>query len=159
MVAQKTLEIHVLLHNIRSAHNVGSIFRTADAVAVSKIYLSGYTPAPVDRFGRARADISKASLGAEKTVAWESVGDIQKFMKDMKHNGFQICAVEQDDTSIDYREIPRKEKILIIMGNEVDGVGKEILSMCDTIAEIPMLGEKESLNVSVAAGVVLYCLV
>lgn len=151
-------QIHILLHDIRSTHNVGAIFRTADAVGVSKIHLSGYTPAPVDRFGRARTDISKASLGAEKTVAWESVEDVQKFLKDMKHEGFHICAVEQNESSIDYKEIPKKEKILIIMGNEVGGVEEEVLKICDTIAEIPMLGEKESLNVSVAAGIVLYSL-
>ncbi len=151
-------QIHILLHDIRSTHNVGAIFRTADAVGASRIYLSGYTPAPVDRFGRARIDISKASLGAEKTVAWESIEDVQKFLKDMRHEGFHICAVEQSENSIDYRKIPKKEKILIIMGNEVEGVEKDILKMCDTIAEIPMLGEKESLNVSVAAGIVLYSL-
>ena len=151
-------QIHILLHDIRSTHNVGAIFRTADAIGASKIYLSGYTPAPIDRFGRARTDISKASLGAEKTVAWESVEDVQKFLKDMKHGGFHICAVEQSKNSIDYKKIPKKEKILIIMGNEVGGVEEEVLKICDTIAEIPMLGEKESLNVSVAAGIVLYSL-
>ena len=152
-------QIHVLLHDIRSTHNVGAIFRTADAVGVSRIHLSGYTPAPVDRFGRVRADIAKASLGAEKTVAWESIEDVQKFLKDMKREGFHICALEQIKKSIDYKKIPKKEKILIIMGNEVGGVEQGILDMCDVVAEIPMLGEKESLNVSVAAGIILYSLI
>lgn len=154
MVAQ----IHLLLHNIRSTHNVGAIFRTADATKVSKIYLSGYTPTPIDRFGRARADISKASLGAEKTVAWESVEDVHKFLKDTKHEGFHIYAIEQSKNSIDYKKIPKKEKILLIFGNEVDGVEQDILDLCDTIVEIPMHGQKESLNVSVAAGIILYSL-
>ncbi len=151
-------EFYLVLHNIRSSHNVGAIFRTADAVGVTKIYISGYTPAPIDRFGRARPDISKASLGAEKTVAWESIGDVEDLIKRLKKEKVQIIALEQDKNSINYKDLKTKEKNLIILGNEVDGIEKEILALCDEIIEIPMLGQKESLNVSVATGVVLYSL-
>lgn len=152
-------QIHLLLHNIRSTHNVGAIFRTADATGVKKIYVSGITPAPIDRFGRARPDISKASLGAEKTVEWESISDVKDLIKNLKKEKFQIIAVEQDKRSIDYKELKKKENILVIVGNEVDGVDKELLDLCDEIVEIPMLGKKESLNVSVATGVILYSLI
>lgn len=152
-------QIYLVLHNIRSTHNVGAIFRTADATGVKKIYISGITPAPIDRFGRARPDISKASLGAEKTVEWESTTDIKELIKNLKKEKFQIIAVEQDKKSIDYRDLKKNEKVLLIVGNEVDGVDKEVLDLCDDIIEIPMLGKKESLNVSVATGVVLYSLI
>lgn len=150
------IALSLLLHNIRSTHNVGAIFRTADAVGVKKIYISGYTPAPIDRFGRARQDISKASLGAEKTVDWEQVEDVFALIKKLKKEKVFICAVEQDKNSVDYRKIPKKENALFILGNEVNGVEKDILTLCDCIAEIPMRGSKESLNVSVTAGVILY---
>mgnify|MGYP003421293239 FL=1 len=152
-------QIYLVLHNIRSTHNVGAIFRTADATGVKKIYISGITPAPIDRFGRARPDISKASLGAEKTVEWESIVDIKDFIKNIKKEKFQIIAVEQDKRSIDYKDLKRSEKVLLIVGNEVDGIDKDVLDLCDNIVEIPMLGKKESLNVSVATGVVLYSLI
>lgn len=152
-------QIHLLLHDIRSTHNVGAIFRTADAAGVKKIYLSGYTPAPIDRFGRARPDVSKASLGAEKTVAWESVADQVELIKKLKKDKFQIVALEQDKRAVNYKDLKKSENILLILGNEVDGVDKDILSLCDDIAEIPMLGMKESLNVSVSAGIMLYSLI
>ena len=104
-------QIYLVLHNIRSTHNVGAIFRTADATGVKKIYISGITPAPIDRFGRARPDISKASLGAEKTVEWESIVDIKDFIKNIKKEKFQIIAVEQDKRSIDYKDLKRSEKV------------------------------------------------
>lgn len=152
-------QIHLLLHNIRSTHNVGAIFRTADAVGVKKIYISGYTPAPIDRFGRARSDISKASLGAENTVEWENISDVKKLIKDLKKEKFSIVGVEQDKRSIDFRKSKVKGNVLVIVGNEVDGMDKYTLDLCDHILEIPMLGQKESLNVSVATGIVLYSLI
>lgn len=152
-------QIHLLLHNIRSTHNVGAILRTADAVGVSRVYFSGYTPAPIDRFGRARQDISKASLGAEKSVSWEVVPDHIKLIKNLKKDKFKILALEQDSRSIDYKEVKLKGDALLIVGNEVDGVDREILDLSDDIIEIPMRGQKESLNVSVATGIVLYALI
>lgn len=157
-------DIRLILDNIRSTHNVGSIFRTADAAGVSKIYCIGTTPAPVDRFGRKRKDIAKVALGAEVTVAWESVvgaKDASALIKRLKKEGFKIVALEQDVRSVDYRSIFSENNILkavIILGNEVGGVSKELLALSDRIAEIPMKGDKESLNVSVAAGVVLFSL-
>lgn len=146
----------VILNDIRSVHNVGAIFRTADAVGVDKLYLTGYTPAPKDRFGRDRSDLSKTALGAEKTVKWEQ-GDIQKILSDLKLEGYTIICVEQDKSSVDYRKLSEIEgdKVLVL-GNEVSGISKDILSQSDYIIELPMKGKKESLNVSVTAGIVLY---
>lgn len=148
--------IYILLHDIRSTHNVGAILRTADATGVSKVYFSGFTPAPIDRFGRARQDIAKASLGAEKTVPWEVVADPVLLIQKLKKEQVKIIALEQDTRSIDYTKVSKTGDVLVILGREVEGVGGEILDMCDEIVEIPMRGEKESLNVSVAAGILLY---
>ena len=168
-VEQKTKkpECAVLLHNIRSTHNVGSMFRTADSAGVSKIYLSGYTPTPTDKFGRPRKDIAKVALGAEKTVPWEYIKNPKTLIKKLSKciskstkSGFgekyNIVAIEQAKNSVDYKKIKLSNPVLLVVGNEVDGIPKEILKLCDTIAEIPMMGEKESLNVSVAFGVALF---
>ncbi len=156
MTKKKQGEVAVLLHDIRSTYNVGSIFRTSDALGVNKIYLSGYTPTPIDKYGRARKDIGKVALGAEKTIVWEYQEDPKKIIKSLKKEGFQIVCVEQDEKSIDYKKLKVKEKVLFVMGNEVLGVDKRILELCDDVVEIPMKGEKESLNVSVAYGVALF---
>ncbi len=149
-------DCRVILHDIRSTHNVGSIFRTSDAAGISKIYISGYTPAPTDQFNRKRKDIAKTALGAEDSVLWEKVKDVKKLIFDLKKQGFQIIAVEQNKKSVDYKKVKLGEKSVIIVGNEVEGVAKNILSLCDVVAEIPMQGKKESLNVSVAFGVALF---
>ncbi len=152
------ISFSLLLHNIRSTHNVGAIFRTADAIGVSKIYISGYTPAPIDRFGRKRQDITKASLGAESSVHWESVTDIISLIKKLKKEKVKIIGLEQDKRSINYKKAKIEKENLIIVGNEVDGIEKGMLDLCDEILEIPMKGKKESLNVSVATGILLYSL-
>lgn len=152
MIPQVTLA----LHNIRSCHNVGSIFRTADAAGVAKIYLCGETAAPIDRFGRARKDIAKVALGAEKSVEWEYVKDIHEVISKLKKEKFTILALEQDETSTDYKKAKLGLQNLLIVGNEVKGIEKDILQKCDQILEIPMKGEKESLNVAVATGIVLF---
>jgi len=149
-------EIFVVLENIRSAHNVGSIFRTSDAVGVSKIFLCGYTPAPEDRFGRERADISKVALGAEKTLAWEHFENATDLIKKLKKNGAHIVAVEQAPNSVSIKTIKTKPKTVFIFGNETEGLPQNILKLCDEIAEIPMRGKKESLNVSVSVAIALY---
>lgn len=149
-------EIVLILNDIRSVENVGSIFRTADAAGVSKIYFSGYTPAPLDRFGRKRRDIAKVSLGAEETVAWEQIENIPRLIQALKKEGYTVVAVEQDASSVPYTDIPGQEKIAFIFGNEVEGLSRDILKQCDVTAEIPMHGKKESLNVAVAAGVILF---
>ncbi len=148
--------VSVLLHDIRSVHNVGSIFRTSDALGVEKIYLSGYTPAPADRFGRVRQDVAKVALGAEKSVPWQMVSSARTLIKKLKKEGYTIIALEQDTRAIDYKKVRLSEKNLYIVGSEVTGVSQEILALCDVMADIPMRGEKESLNVSVAFGVGLF---
>jgi tRNA G18 (ribose-2'-O)-methylase SpoU len=149
-------KIHLLLDNIRSVHNAGSIFRTAETLGVSKIYCIGTTPAPVDRFGRKRADFAKVSLGAEEMLPWEHVDDAASLVKMLKKEGFQIIALEQAKDSVDYKKVKAEQKSLVILGNEVDGVSKDLLGLADVIVEIPLLGRKESLNVSVAAGIALF---
>ena len=149
----------VWLHNIRSVYNVGSIFRTADAVGVDHIYLSGYTPLPVDRFGRHRKDMHKIALGAEQSVSWSQLRNIPAEILALKSQGAHFIMVEQSPHSIDYRTIAmpkEKKEIVIAMGEETKGFEKEILALADSIAEIPMQGEKESLNVSVAFGIAAY---
>lgn len=146
----------LILENIRSVHNVGAIFRTADAIGISKIYLCGYTPTPIDRFGRKRKDLEKSALGAEENIKWEHFKDTKVLIEELKKEGFQIISLEQSDNSVDYKAVKIREKVAVILGNEVDGIQKEILSLSDIIAEIPMNGKKESLNVSVSAGVFLF---
>ncbi len=149
-------EIYILLHDIRSVYNVGAIFRTADAIGVTKIFLSGFTPTPVDRFNNPRNDFAKSALGSEKTVAWEYAKSPSKFLSSLKKDGVQILAVEQSPQSIDYKKAKIGPKTLVIFGNEVSGVYRSILNKADAALEIPMRGMKESLNVSVSAGIVLF---
>ncbi|MCC7004834.1 TrmH family RNA methyltransferase [Candidatus Nomurabacteria bacterium] len=148
--------VYLILLNIRSVLNVGSIFRTADAAGVSKIFLVGYTPSPKDRFGNERADLAKVALGAEKNVAWESLPQILPLIKKLKKENFQIIALEQDKRAVDYKKIKTKNKIAIILGNETSGISKNVLKNCDLVGEISMLGKKESLNVAVSTGIFLF---
>jgi tRNA G18 (ribose-2'-O)-methylase SpoU len=140
-------------------HNVGSIFRTADGFGVDKIYISGTTPAPVDRFGRKRADFAKVALGAEDSVKWEIVADPIILIETLKTAGVRVVALEQDEKSVDLKTIKMaslENPTLLIVGNEVDGVSTEVLKLADTIAEIPMQGGKESFNVSVSTGMAMF---
>jgi tRNA G18 (ribose-2'-O)-methylase SpoU len=148
--------VSVLLENIRSSENVGSIFRTADAGGVSRIYLAGYTPTPVDRFGRPNTKITTRALGAEKTIPWESTKTATSIVRKLKKSGVTIIALEQSTEAVDYKKIKLTGDTLFILGNEVTGVEKKTLSLADTIAEIPMHGKKESLNVSVSFGIALF---
>lgn len=158
-------QIYIILHNIRSAHNVGSIFRTAEAAGAEKIYLAGYTPAPLDRFGKIRPEIAKTALGAEKTIVWEQYKDIGKLITLLRTIHFpsgdriSIVAVEQSVKAINYKKFKPHFPVVLVFGNEVRGISHQILKKCDQIIEIPMLGKKESLNVSVSAGIVLFSLV
>ncbi|MFA6295455.1 MAG: TrmH family RNA methyltransferase [Candidatus Paceibacterota bacterium] len=156
MTKYQNKEIRLLLDNIRSVHNVGSIFRTAETIGVSHIYCIGTTPSPLDRFGRKRKDLAKVALGSENIIHWEYSENASKLIEKLKKEGFQIIAVEQDDNSIDYKKIKPKSKCALILGNEVNGVSKELIKKSDLIAEIPMRGKKESLNVCITAGIVLY---
>lgn len=149
-------KVFVLLHDIRSVHNVGSMWRTANASGVNKIFLSGYTPLPVDRFGRERKDFAKVALNSQKSVAWEYAKNPATVIKRLKKEGFFVVAIEQAKNSVDYKKVKIKKPVLFIVGNEVGGVPKKLQNLADVIAEIPMKGDKESLNVSVAFGVALF---
>lgn len=148
-------EVVIILDNIRSVLNVGAIFRTADAFSISKIYLCGITPAPIDRFGRKRNDLHKTALGAEDFVAWEQNENISNTVNKLKKDGFKIISLEQTSDSKDYKDVSLSEKTAIVLGSETDGVNEEVLKISDEVAEIKMLGTKESLNVSVSAGIFL----
>jgi len=163
-------QIAVMLHNVRSAHNVGAIFRTADAAGVEKIYLTGYTPTPKDRFGRTQANIVKTALGAEETVPWEYAASASRIIARLRRKGWQSIGVEQDARSRQYRTYKVRRPALFVFGNEVKGLSRTVRRQCDILLEIPMRGAmvwqahhprrmrrgKESLNVSVAAGIILF---
>lgn len=153
-----------ILYNIRSAHNVGSIFRTADAAGIKEIYLCGITPAPIDKYGRIQKEIAKTALGAEKYVKSEKI-DVKKtgkLLEELKRGGHEILAIEQSNKSIPYYKYKSAtargsgNNVVLIIGNEVRGLPKSILQKADKILEIPMHGRKESLNVAVAFGVVAF---
>jgi 23S rRNA (guanosine2251-2'-O)-methyltransferase len=160
----------LVIPNIRSAHNVGSLFRTADGAGFSKIYLCGYTPTPLDRFGRvgkAQKEIAKTSLGAEKTIAHEYLPTLKETIKKLKKEGFVIIGLEQDEKAIKIglskAENSRFEKLIkistgiaLVVGEEVNGMTAADKKLMDHLIELPMYGEKESLNVSVAGGIAMY---
>lgn len=153
----------VILDNIRSALNVGSIFRTSSGVRINKIYLCGITPIPFEtskKFegqNKKRKDFVKTSLGAEEEIGWEYRENILEAIKELKGKDFEIIALEQDKKSIDYKKLKtKKENIAIIVGSETDGIQKEVLELCDQVTEIPMLGLKESLNVTIAYAILAY---
>ena len=150
----------VTLHNIRSMHNVGSMFRTADAAGVEKIYLCGITPTPTDRFGRKRVQVTKVSLGAESYVPWERVKSTGSLINRLKGEGYKIFSVEQNKNSISYYTLNTGDytlaKTALVFGNEISGLPKSILDKCDKIIEIPMRGKKESLNVAVTFGIIVF---
>ena len=148
----------LILHNIRSVENVGAMFRTADAAGINKIYLTGHTPAPIDRFGRKRKDLAKSALGAEEYVKWEQKKNVFSLLTKLKRDNFLIIGIEQDKKSIDYKTLRLRsgQGNVFIVGAEVEGIPKNVLKKCDLIAEIPMRGKKESLNVSVALGIALF---
>ncbi|MBC6365387.1 RNA methyltransferase [Algoriphagus sp. AK58] len=142
----------LVLDNVRSLNNVGSAFRTADAFRIEKIYLCGITGTPPHR------DIQKTALGATESVEWEYCLHTLEAIGKLKALGFQICALEQVDRSISLNEFtPLKgEKYALVFGNEVFGVEEEVLQNCDTVLEIPQLGTKHSLNISVSLGIAVW---
>ncbi len=144
----------LLLDNIRSLHNVGSIFRSADAFGIEKIYLCGYTGTPPN------PEIRKTALGSTETVQWEAAPKITEVIQHLKEQGWTIAAIEQTNQSLEVNSFrPNQEKgLALILGNEVEGVQDSALALCDTSLEIPQFGTKHSLNVAVAAGIVLYAL-
>ena len=149
--AKKT-PIIIILDNIRSLNNVGSVFRTADAFLIEKIYLCGITATPPHR------DIQKTALGATDSVQWEYVEDVVALSRKLQKENIHLCAIEQaEDSTMLHRFQPLKDQTYaVIFGNEVKGVQQEIVTLCDTVIEIPQIGTKHSLNISVSAGVVLW---
>ena len=148
----------VVLDNLRSVYNVGSIFRTANAVGIEKIYLCGTTPTPVDKKGLRRKDFAKVALGAEDTVLWEYREETKSILQDLHGKGVYIIGLEQAENSVDYKKVSveGKDDIAFIVGNEVEGLTEDVIPLCDVIAEIPMIGTKESLNVTIAFGIGVY---
>ncbi len=145
----------VVLDNIRSMHNVGSVFRTADAFLLRGVYLCGYTPQPPHR------DIHKTALGATETVDWQYFATTVDAVQSLKSGGYSVYAVEQTEGSISLQAfaLPDVGQLAIVFGNEVSGVGEGALELCDGSVEIPQWGMKHSLNISIAAGIVLWELV
>ena len=151
----KKIPIVVILDNVRSMHNVGSVFRTADAFLLEGIYLCGYTPKPPHR------DIHKTALGATETVDWKHFHSARDACLELLDKEYELIAIEQVERSIPLQEFTNKEfgRIALIFGNELTGVSCEILELCKASIEIPQFGMKHSLNISVAAGIVLWELV
>jgi 23S rRNA (guanosine2251-2'-O)-methyltransferase len=148
---EKTPVIAVL-ENIRSAYNVGSVFRTADAFLLEAIYITGYTCIPPHK------EIKKTALGAEETVAWKHFENAAKAIEELRNNGYKVFAVEQVVNSLMLQEVSftSTEKIAVVFGNEVSGVELDTIKLCDGCIEIPQFGTKHSLNIATAAGVVLW---
>ncbi len=147
---------YVMLCDIRSNYNVGAVFRTSDGAGVTKVFLAGYTPAPLDRFGRLVPEIHKTALGAESVVPWESVVDPVATLKELHAAGVSVVVVEQSPLSVMLPDFAVPEQVVYVFGSETEGVPADVMAVADTILEIPMYGSKESLNVSVAAGIILY---
>lgn len=168
-MSTQILSLSVLLHDIRSAHNVGAIFRTADAMGASHIYCSGYTPHPLqDQDSRlphvakkSHAMIAKTALGAEESVASSYHSNVMQLIEALHSDKHRLIAIEQDQRSVPLESFvvtPPSQKVVLVFGNEVDGIDPVLLREMDDIVEIPMLGSKESLNVSAAAAIVLHWL-
>lgn len=150
----------IILHNVRSALNVGAILRTADGCGVDHVYLTGFTAAPHDGvkpyMTQGEKRIAKTALGAENVVPWTHKSDIDEVFRTLKADRFTIVALEQGEGSIDYKEFRSHFPLALVLGNEPEGIDAETLTQCDTMVDIPMRGSKESLNVSIAAGIAMY---
>lgn len=149
------LPIVVVLDNVRSCHNIGSVFRTMDALLCEKLYLCGITATPPNK------EIHKSALDAEKTVDWEYLEDTAEAVRQLKERGYRTFAVEQVQGSISLPAFSggKEEKIALVFGNEVKGVRQDVIDLCEGAVEIPQLGTKHSFNISVSAGIVLWELV
>lgn len=150
--AQEKAPIIVILDSIRSMNNVGSVFRTCDAFNIEKLYLCGITACPPNK------EITKTALGATESVAWEHVADVVELVQQLKRDGYAIFVVEQVDQSkmLDEFDFSQYAKVALIVGNEVFGVDDRLLPLCDEAIEIPQYGTKHSLNVTIAAGIVIW---
>lgn len=144
------IPVIAILENVRSAYNVGSVFRTADAFLIEAIYLTGYTARPPHK------EIKKTALGAEETVHWKHFSSASQAIQDLHQSGYKVFAVEQVENSVSLEKFEATDKIAVIFGNEVSGVEQSTIAICDGCIEIPQLGMKHSLNIATAAGVVLW---
>lgn len=157
-------EIILIAHNLRSCHNVGSLLRTAEGLGVSDVVLSGYTPHPLlatdSRMphiaNKIHKQIQKTALGAEASQSWKYEEDVHKVISELRTRQFTICAIEQSDSSISLPNFKPPDKLVLIVGREVEGVEPEVIAACDEVIEIPMFGQKESFNVVQAAAMTLY---
>jgi len=149
-------EFYVICDNIRSLENVGSIFRTSDALGVTKIYLCGITGQVPSWENGLHKKIAKTALGAEKTIPFEYCKSVTRLIDKLKKSKISIVALEQDEKAINYLEFKPSFPLALILGNEVDGISKAVLNKADKIIFLPMSGQKESLNVSVSFGIAGY---
>lgn len=164
------IEMVIIAHNIRSAYNIGAIFRTADGMGAFKVYLTGYSPCPHPLRGSVAGGplrkpiytkphekmIAKTALGAENNLAWEKRARLAPLLKELKSQKFHIVALEQNKKSLDYRKYKTRFPLALMIGSEPKGIDPRILKKCDAVIEIPMRGKKNSLNVAVALGVAGY---
>jgi tRNA G18 (ribose-2'-O)-methylase SpoU len=156
--------IVLIAHNLRSSHNVGSLLRTAEGLGVKEVYLTGYTPYPISDGDprlphlaqKIHKQIVKTSLGAEETLLWQHQDNISNVVTRLKADGYTVMAIEQTPTSTPLTEYLRPEKLVLVVGREVEGIEQEVLALCDGALEIPMFGKKESFNVVQAAAMALY---
>ncbi len=157
-------QLIIIAHNLRSAHNVGSLLRTAEGLGVDKVFFTGYTPYPTSDIderlphlaAKIHRQIKKTALDAEDLVAWEHSDNVESILSDLKDQGYEVAAVEQAKDSIKLPSFVPPDKLALIIGREVEGVEPEVLALCEHILEIPMFGSKESFNVVQAAAMALY---
>jgi 23S rRNA (guanosine2251-2'-O)-methyltransferase len=158
------MNLVVVVHNIRSSHNVGSILRTADGFGVSRVYFTGYSPYPTQPNDtrlphvrlRVTKDLHKVALGAELHVPNQHHHNVYQLLSDLKEGGYQLVALEQTANSVKLDQFTPDGPVALLLGEEVHGITKDLLKLCDAAIEIPMNGHKESFNVSVATGIALY---
>lgn len=151
--------MRAILHNIRSVYNVASMFRTADGLGVEKLYLTGHTPAPIDRFGRKRDKFTKVALGAEDSISWKSKDDIQGVIASLQKEGMQVLACEPTENAVPLDDVSLAGEICLVFGHEVDGAPEAVIDACDKTIKIPMQGKKSSFNVAVAFSIITYAVI
>lgn len=156
IIHRETPGIVIVLDNLRSAHNVGAIFRTADAFGVINIFCCGTTPTMTTAGRKAIRELKKTALGAEDVVPWEYHADVGRVVARLRRRGYEVVALEQHVRSRSLWRVRPRFPLALVAGNEVDGVSSAVLRRADMIVHIPMLGQKESLNVAVACGIALY---
>lgn len=144
--------LDVIVHNIRSAQNVGSLFRTADSLGIAKLWLTGYTPIP------SHVRVAKTALGAESSVEWEQVLDVQEVIQRAKSAGKRLIGLELDARAVSLSDFKPPEQMMLLIGNEVEGITPSLLAACDDVVSLSQHGVKESMNVAVATGIAVYWL-